>query len=73
MCCCGDDCKCRPIGFLVGLPFALLSILLSLIGIIIWIVGNQDTVMSLLYLCHCDRGVGNWTHQSSRSCHGVVH
>ncbi|GJN38102.1 hypothetical protein PR202_gb27114 [Eleusine coracana subsp. coracana] len=37
MCCC--DCECRPLGWLLGLPFAVLALLVSLVGAIIWIIG----------------------------------
>ncbi|KAG0458182.1 hypothetical protein HPP92_023339 [Vanilla planifolia] len=40
--CCDSDCKCRPIGWLLGLPFALLALLVSLVGIVIWIVGQES-------------------------------
>jgi hypothetical protein len=38
MCCCGDG-ECRPLGWLLGLPFALLAVLVSFVGAIIWIIG----------------------------------
>jgi hypothetical protein len=31
-----DDC--RPLGFLIGLPFALIALVLSLIGAVVWVI-----------------------------------
>jgi hypothetical protein len=30
---------CKPLGFLIGLPFALVALVLSLIGAVIWVIG----------------------------------
>ncbi|XP_066308188.1 signaling peptide TAXIMIN 1-like [Miscanthus floridulus] len=46
MCCCDGDC--RPLGWLLGLPFALLAVLVSFVGAIIWIIG-----LSISCICPC--------------------
>jgi hypothetical protein len=33
-CCCGDG-DCRPLGWLLGLPFALVAVLISIVGAVI--------------------------------------
>lgn len=34
-----DGCQCRPLGLLIGLPFAALALVLSLAGAVVWILG----------------------------------
>ncbi|XP_059294731.1 uncharacterized protein LOC132047748 [Lycium ferocissimum] len=40
--------KCRPVAFLLGLPFALISVVIAFVGGIIWIIG-----LMLTCLCPC--------------------
>lgn len=39
-----DGCECRPLGFLLGLPFAILALILSLVGAVIWVLGYVTSI-----------------------------
>jgi len=46
MCCGGGDGgECRPLGWLLGLPFALLAVIVSFVGAIIWIIGYAPSLL----------------------------
>ncbi|KVI04276.1 uncharacterized protein LOC112525744 [Cynara cardunculus var. scolymus] len=51
------DGDCRPLGFLIGLPFALIALVFSVIGAVIWIIGS--VVSCLCPCCCCFAGLAN--------------
>ncbi|KMZ72845.1 hypothetical protein ZOSMA_159G00090 [Zostera marina] len=44
----GDGGDCRPLGFLIGLPLSVVALIISLTGVIVWIIG---TIMSCIFPC----------------------
>ncbi|XP_074560337.1 signaling peptide TAXIMIN 2 [Curcuma longa] len=50
-----DDC--RPLGFLIGLPFAVLALAFSLLGAVVWIIGS--ILSCLCPCCICFSGLAN--------------
>ncbi|KAJ4726367.1 putative Transmembrane protein [Melia azedarach] len=50
--------RCKPCAFLLGLPFALLSLILSLIGGILWFFWG--IVSCMCPCCVCCAGIANF-------------
>ncbi|CAL5403033.1 unnamed protein product [Camellia sinensis] len=48
---------CRPLGFLIGLPFAFIALLLSLVGAVVWVLGS--VLSCLCPCCICCAGIAN--------------
>ncbi|RZS28573.1 hypothetical protein BHM03_00062193 [Ensete ventricosum] len=67
-------CECRPLGWLLGLPFALLSLVVSIVGAAIWIVGYAAAIVHLPVLPVPDDpgGVRHRAHQGAAPRHEVV-
>ncbi|XP_022876771.1 uncharacterized protein LOC111394966 [Olea europaea var. sylvestris] len=52
-----DPENCRPLGFLIGLPFAFLALILSLVGLVVWAIGSL--LSCVCPCCICCAGIAN--------------
>ncbi|CAL9135148.1 unnamed protein product [Musa textilis] len=43
--------ECRPLAFLIGLPFAVLSLAISIVGVAVWLVGLVASPPTIDALC----------------------
>ncbi|RDX89029.1 hypothetical protein CR513_29298, partial [Mucuna pruriens] len=66
---CNSDGDCRPLGFLLGLPFALLSLIVSIVALVV----VADMHMPLLLVPNGGCGVCVGIGEGSTARHGVVH
>ncbi|KMZ73486.1 hypothetical protein ZOSMA_148G00350 [Zostera marina] len=52
------DSDCRPLGFLIGLPFSIVALLLSLVGAVIWVIGTL--ISCICPCCFCFSALANF-------------
>ncbi|XP_028761659.1 signaling peptide TAXIMIN 2-like [Neltuma alba] len=49
--------ECRPLGFLIGLPFALIALVLAAVGAVIWVLGS--ILSCICPCCFCCSALAN--------------